>query len=103
MLLIPPADLDVPGFGRVYVGQPVDMPAELAGEAPDPRFEPAMVELRDAIAAVDHITAQARRDELATLSPGRGFLAQGWKLAPSAKAAKAVSTDPAPAGAPEGN
>lgn len=81
--LIPPADLDVVGLGTVKAGVPVDVPDEMAGVAPDPRREDAMIELRDAIEAHNHLDAQARRDEISTLEMGYGLLAQGWTLAPT--------------------
>lgn len=93
--LVPPADLDVVGLGTVYAGVPVDVPDEMAGVAPDPRREEAMIELRDAIAAHNHLDAQARRDEISILEMGYGLLAQGWTLAPTAKPAKPDKTDPA--------
>jgi len=87
MKLIPPADLDIPGFGRVYAGQPVDIPAELAGRPPDPRLEPAMVDLAAAVAAIDHHAAAQLREEIAGLDYGAGLLAQGWPVAEGKKKA----------------
>lgn len=94
--LIPPADLDVPGLGSVKAGVPVDVPDQMAGVAPDPRREQAMRELAAAVAAIDHLAAQARRDEIIDLEMGSGLLAQGWTIAPAAKAVPAdkPATDP---------
>lgn len=93
MKLIPPADLDVVGLGRVFAGQPVDVPADLAGRRPDPRLDPAMHELAAATAAADHRRAAALRDEISGLDYGAGLLAQGWQPAADAKPKKKDTTE----------
>lgn len=79
--LIPPADLDVVGFGQVTAGQPVDVPVELAGEAPHPDREPAMAAHCLATAAGDFDEVRRLEAQLADLPAGHGLLAQGWQLA----------------------
>lgn len=95
--VIAPDDLTLPAWGiSARKGQPIEVPQALAGRLPDPRLEPAMQELRDAIAALDHATAQARRNEIAGLDMGEGLLAQGWTLAPIAKPESAKTTKEKP-------
>lgn len=84
VMLIPPADLDVNGLGPVKAGEPVAVPIEMAGVAPDPQREVQMQALRAAIEAHDHAAAQACRDlivgtaENPPLEMGHGLLARGW-------------------------
>jgi hypothetical protein len=81
MLLIPPANLDVPGLGTVHAGVPVDVPDQMAGHPADPRREAAMREHALAVAAIDHIRASELREEIIGLDMGAGLLAQGWEPA----------------------
>lgn len=75
-------EVDVIG-AIVQHGESIDVPDDIAGRAPDPRIAEAMLELRDAVAAIDHLRAQALRDEIIGLDAGVGLLAQtsNWELA----------------------
>jgi hypothetical protein len=79
-------EVDVPGVGTVKRGQTISVPAELAGRPPAERLEPAMVELHEAITAIDHERAKALREEIVDLDPGVGLLAQptNWEAVKAA-------------------
>lgn len=83
--------VEVDGVGIVKHGETVDVPAELAGRPPAARVEAAHVELRDAVAALDHERAKALREEIVDLDHGAGLLAQSgvWQ-AVSSKSSKAA-------------
>lgn len=95
MMLIPPADLDVPGLGSVQAGVAVDVPDHIAGRPEDPRREAAMIEHAAAVAAINHEAAARLRDEIIDLDMGEGLLAQGWLRAPTTKTPKdKTASDP---------
>jgi hypothetical protein len=89
--------VELDGFGEVKHGETIDVPAELAGKAPDARVDAAHAELAEATAALDHERCKALREEIIGLDHGAGLLAQvsNWqavtkstKSTPSAEEAK---------------
>jgi hypothetical protein len=79
-------EIEVEGVGSVKRDVPVSVPTAIAGRAPDARLGAAMIELRDAINALDHNRAAALRDEIVGLDPGEGLLAQStWVLVSKSK------------------
>lgn len=85
--------VELDGFGIVASGQVIDIAADVAGRAPDPRVEAAHLELHDAIAALDHERAKALREEIIGLDAGSGLLAQpsNWQ-AVTTKSSKAAAS-----------
>lgn len=82
--------VELDGVGEVKQGAVIDVPAELAGHAPDPRIEAAHLELRDAVAALDHERAKALREEIIGLDHGAGLLAQSGNWQAVAKSTKST-------------
>ncbi len=89
--------VELDGFGEVKQGAVIDVPAEVAGNAPDARVEAAHAELAEATAALDHERCKALREEIIGLDHGVGLLGQpgNWqavakstKSTPSAEEAK---------------
>jgi hypothetical protein len=94
VLCVSPNGLDIRVGGAVCSvkpGETIDVPADVAGTPPDPRIDVAMLELRAAVAAIDHHRAVALREEIAGLDFGSGLLAQSDVWAP-AKAVKPAPT-----------
>ena len=62
-------------------GEPIKVADDVAGTASDPRVAEAMLELRTATAAHDHLLAQSLKEEIIGLDMGSGLLAQAdWVL-----------------------
>lgn len=81
------------GYGDVKHGQVIDVPAELAGHAPEPRLAAAHLELHEATTAIDHERCKALREEIIGLDSGAGLLAQvdNWQ-AVTTKSSKAAAS-----------
>ena len=85
--------LELDAVGVVKRGDVIDVPADVAGRAPDARIDAAHLELHAAIEALDHERAKALREEIIGLDAGAGLLAQpaNWQAVPS-KSSKAAAS-----------
>lgn len=89
--------VELDGIGVVRNGATIDVADSVAGRPPSPRVEPAHLELRDAIEALDHDRAVALREEIIGLDHGSGLLAQpaNWQAVTTSKIKAAVGGEEA--------
>jgi hypothetical protein len=84
--------IELDGFGEVKHGDVIDVPADVAGRAPDARVDAAHAELAVAVAALDHERAKALREEIIGLDHGAGLLGQPGNWQAPAKSTKSTQT-----------
>lgn len=84
--------VDLDEIGRVFPngvarGETLDVPAWLAGRAPEAAVAACEAELADAVAKASHARAAAAREQWGVLDHGEGLLAQvrNWQPAKPAK------------------